>query len=106
MSTRSKGRANELRCKHSLEALGLDVQITPNPSRWSLQNDLFGLFDIISHDPLTGYMRFIQVKTGRPVYGADLNEYLLWRVPGGCTKEVWIYYDRVKEPEIRIIGDL
>jgi hypothetical protein len=101
VNTRQKGRRNELRAAKILEDAGYDVQLTPNPTKWSTQNDMFGLWDLmaVKHNEI----RFIQVKSNRMVYGALLEPYIYWQCPPVCTKEIWVFHDRVKEPTIKVL---
>jgi hypothetical protein len=101
MSARTKGRRSEMKAKEILEAAGYEVELTKMPSKFSKQQDLFGLWDIMAKNDVS--IRFIQVKTNRMIYGMDLEPYKLWKVPVCCTKEVWVFYDREKEPLIKIL---
>lgn len=98
MSTRAKGRRNEIKAKKILEELGYAVQLAPNPTRWSRQNDLFGLWDLIAVSGLD--IRFIQVKSNTPPYGKQRKKYAAFVCPSEASKEIWVFYDRVKEPKI------
>jgi len=101
MNTRAKGRRNELRCKEALEAMGYSVQLTAMPTKWALQQDLWGLFDLAA---VRGSdIRFVQVKTNQGAPRAWREAATAWQCPSNCTKEVWVYYDRVKEPKILVL---
>lgn len=97
MNTRQKGRKNELKAKAILEAEGWDVQLAPNPSKWSLQNDLFGLWDLIAVNSTR--ILCVQVKTNQPMYGKQLDRYQAWQCPPNVTKQMWVFHDRQKDPE-------
>lgn len=101
MNTRAKGRRNEFRCRDALVALGYVVELSRPASRFSVQNDLWGLWDVVGvrHDGI----RFIQVKTNHTATKDWRRRAIEWHVPNNATKELWIYYDRVKEPKIVVL---
>ena len=101
INKRVKGRKNELKARDILVSAGYEVELTKSPSKFSKQQDLFGLFDLIAVRETD--IRFIQVKSNKPIYGQELEPYNLWKVPACCTKEIWVFYDRVKEPTIKIL---
>lgn len=98
MNTRVKGRKNELKAKKTLEDQGYTVEVTKSPSKWQKQQDLFGLWDMmaIKADDIL----FIQVKTNRNAPKEFYDKVALWPCPNTVRKQVWVYYDRVKEPRI------
>src|SRR3990167_1649605 len=98
VNTRRKGRRNELKAKAILEAAGYDVQLAPNPSKWSLQNDLWGLWDLCAVDAES--IRFVQIKTNARETLIDREKMSLWPCPSWCRKEVWVFYDKKKHPII------
>jgi len=61
MSTRTKGRKNELEYCEILKARGYLVELTPPPAKFKKQQDFFGLFDILAFSK--NDILFIQVKT-------------------------------------------
>ena len=101
INTRAKGRKNEIKAKKILEAAGYDVELTKSPSKWAEQQDLFGLWDLMAVKK--NEIRFVQVKSNRMVYGVDLEPYLEWQCPDVCTKEIWVFKDRVKDPIIKVL---
>ena len=101
MNTRVKGRRNEKRASIALEALGFQTQLTTSPTKWALQNDIFGLWDVIAINE--NYIRCVQVKTNQNAPKAWREKALAWKCPTNCSREVWIYKDRVKEPKIIIL---
>lgn len=101
MNTRAKGRKNEKRCEGQLVEWGYTVQLAPMPQKFSTQNDLFGLWDIIA---VSGKrVRFVQVKSNQNANKEWYERARSWQCPKDCTKEVWIYYDRVKDPKIILL---
>ena len=101
VNTRQKGRRNETRARDAMLAMGYQVQMTAMPSKWSTQNDLFGLWDLIAINADT--IRFVQVKTNQTAPPAWRKEASAWQCPNNCTKEIWIYKDRIKEPIIKLL---
>ena len=100
MSTRSKGRRNELKAKAILESLGYLVHLVDMPSRFKLEQDLFNMFDILALNK--DELRWIQVTTNRlkpPAERARLASFI-----GPGTKELWVFKDGVKEPRIILLG--
>ena len=96
VNTRSKGRRMELRCAKMLEDVGYAVQLAPNPSKWSLQNDLFGLWDM---EALRGdEVLWVQIKTNRKPTKTEMEPFEQWRYYG--RKQIWIFYDGKKKPVI------
>jgi len=101
INTRVKGRRNETRARDILLAAGYEVQMAPMPSKWSLQNDLFGMWDLMAVNGVA--IRFIQVKTNQTAPPEWREQAGLWVCPPNCTKELWIFKDRVKEPIIKMM---
>ena len=103
INTKAKGRRNELKAKKQLEEEGFQVIIAPRSTRKfeKGEHDLFGLWDLIACNK--DIIRFIQVKSNRKPYGKLRAKYAAFECPEECPKELWIYYDRVKEPEIILI---
>jgi hypothetical protein len=97
INRRAKGRNRELKSKKLLEKQGYAVEIARQSTRYSKQNDLWGIWDLacIRYDGI----RLIQVKS-RKLYGKELLPYQAFRCPSNVSKELWIWTDRVKEPEI------
>lgn len=61
MSTRTKGRKNEREYSEMLKSRGYLVELTPPPAKFKLQQDFFGLFDILAFSK--NDILFVQVKT-------------------------------------------
>jgi len=98
MNTRQKGRRNEKKAKAILEGLGYQVALTANPTKFAVEQDLFGLWDAIAVSALD--IRFIQVKSNKPPYGKQKKRYASFVCPASASKEIWVFYDRVKKPTI------
>ena len=101
MNNRAKGRRNETKARDLLVLEGFSVQLTPMPSKFSLQNDLFGLWDLMAVS--SEKIRFIQVKSNKTAPKAWREEAIAWQCPSNCTKELWIFFDRVKMPKIIVL---
>ena len=98
-STRQRGRATELKAKRWYEAQGFQVQVAPMPTRWSRQNDLWGLFDLccVRADTIV----FSQVKMAKgSTYGKALDAHRAFVVPGNCRKECLLWEARKREPVV------
>jgi hypothetical protein len=86
-----KGKHNETRCAKELKAQGYKTWQT---MRCRFRNlDLFELFDVLALDRDAAHLRFIQVKSGR-CDAATKRAVGAFKLPSGCTKEIWIYIDR------------
>ena len=101
MSTRDKGRRNELRARDVLLAAGYDVQMAPMPSRWARQQDLWGLWDLVGINAVS--IRFVQVKTNKKPSREYTEELAAFVCPANCTKELWIFKDREPKPLIFVL---
>jgi hypothetical protein len=99
VNTRKKGRNRELRAKKILEDAGYDVQMAPNPTRWSKQNDLWELWDLVGINRTS--IRFIQVKTNYTAKPEWIERAKEWVCPSNCSKELWIFKDGTKAPIIK-----
>lgn len=99
-SPRQKGRAKELKARDILTEAGYDVQVAPMPSKYSKQNDLWGLWDLVAvkHNEI----RFVQVKS-EMIYKAKLEPYEQFECPPCCTKELWVFVKYAREPIIKIL---
>lgn len=93
MSAKSKGSRNERRAIKVLEAAGY----TCTKAGGSL-----GLFDIVAISKQG--IRLVQVKTGRnapPHEREAIAEFD--NFPPGSTKELWIWFDYQRQPQITVI---
>lgn len=98
INTGVKGRNNELKAKKLLEAAGYAVE---RRIRGRFTRDFYNLFDLLA---VRGKdMRFVQVKSNSRETPELREAIQLFPVPDCCTKEVWVYYDRVKEPTIHVL---
>lgn len=101
MNTRRKGRKNELRARDILEEAGYAVCVAPNPLKWSLENDLWGLWDLCAVNAVS--IRFVQVKTNRKPSKEYTEELAAFVCPPNCTKELWLFRDREPKPLIFVL---
>jgi len=60
-----------------------------------------GIFDVIAIN--RHQVRAIQVKTNRNAPPAERKAIRDFICPKCVSKEIWIWYDRVKQPKIRIL---
>lgn len=98
-STRARGRDTELKAKRYFEALGYRVQLAPMPTRWSLQNDLFGLWDLVAVNESETIWAQVKMNRGS-TYGKQLDAHRAWVVPPNTRKLLILWEPRKREPEI------
>lgn len=94
MNARAKGKRNEHKIRVMLEAEGWEVEIMPS-SKFGHQ-DFFNRWDLVA--VREGSTRWIQSKTNRlppPAYRKFLASF-----QGAGSREIWVFYDRKKEPRI------
>jgi Holliday junction resolvase len=90
MNTKAKGARAERRAMRLLEALGY----TCTRAGASL-----GLFDVIAIGP--NDVRLVQVKAGGMYCSSVEREQItLFAVPANCTREIWRFPDRCRDPLI------
>ena len=92
MNTSRKGTKLEYRVRDALEATGYDC------TRAAASK---GTWDIIAIHPT--HIRLVQVKANTKPPKAEMETIREYRCPDCCSKEVWVYKDRVKEPIIEVI---
>lgn len=95
VNTRQKGRRNELRAKKELESWGYKTYLVRNPHKWSKENDIFGLFDLVAIGKAG--VKFVQVKTNRKPnlqkYQNFIDEY--GSVDRKISGIVMVWHDRI-----------
>ena len=90
MNRKAKGSRNELKTVRALEGLGY---------KCTKAGGSLGVWDIIAINPLQ--VRLIQVKSNRKPGKDEMSKMKAFICPPRCcTKELWVWTDRVKEPEI------
>lgn len=92
MNTKAKGSRRERQTKKMLEAVGYDC---------TKAGASLGQFDLVCWNQKE--IRMIQVKSNRCSKSEreSIQEYK--NVPSNCSKELWIWKDRVKEPVIEYL---
>jgi len=91
-----KGYRSQRKTHLYLEKRGWIVYTVPNV-RFSKNHDIFHLFDHCSYK--NGKLRFVQTKSNR-CSKWEKESIRRFKVPSYIIKEVFIWKDRVKEPEI------
>ena len=91
-----KGRANQLKARRLLEAMGYNVEVAKF-SRWG-STDFWNVFDIIAVDKRD--IKFIQVKSNRLPSPETREQVEYFECPACVSKELWIFYDRKREPRV------
>lgn len=103
MNTSQKGKRNERKARKYLEAGGWKVIVAKRSSRYDLEIDFFGLFDLCASKD--GYFRWIQVKSNYcPLFvKEDIRKNFI--VDGHFVKkEVWVFKDHSRSnPWIEIL---
>jgi Holliday junction resolvase len=89
MNRKAKGTRNERRCMRILEKAGYSC----TRAAASL-----GLFDVIAIGKAG--VRLVQCKTNRTAPPHEREAIQMFEVPPGVTKELWIFRDYVRTPEI------
>jgi Holliday junction resolvase-like predicted endonuclease len=101
-STRQRGRNTELKVKKWLEDKGYQVQLAPMPTRYSRQNDLFGLWDALAVNGEE--MLAVQVKMNRnDTYGKCLAKHRAWVCPPSIKKLCILWEANKRLPEIILL---
>lgn len=93
-SSYKKGRRNENKTRKLLEAN--DYYITRSGASK-------GLWDLIGYKRGGKNWRCIQVKSNGPPRPEEMRAIEEERVPPNTTKEIWIWYDYIREPTITIV---
>lgn len=94
MNKYRKGRAKEYASMRLLEAAGY--------STFRMAGS-HSCCDVIGVSPAS--VRLIQVKAGKASASpAEKEKFALVPCPANCTKEIWHWKDRVREPVIERIG--
>lgn len=103
MNSRAKGKRNEAKAYAILETQGYHCEKMNAPDRRNPEGhvDFFNLWDLIAVDPITGKTRYIQVKSNRLATVEDRKRMSAFcRGRKHSSLELWVFYDRVKEPRI------
>lgn len=101
-STRQRGRDLELKVKAYYEALGYRCQLAPLPTRWSLSNDFFHLWDLVGVNDLETI--WVQIKLNKgDSYGKKLDAHRAWPVPPNTRKLCVVWPPYTREPEISVL---
>ena len=89
MNAKAKGARRERQARKILEAAGYHV-VKAGGS--------LGVFDLVALGPQGA--RLIQVKSNEKPRPAERERLELFPRLSYCSKELWIFYDRVREPSI------
>ncbi len=93
MNTSAKGGRAERRARKMLEADGYTV-VRAGGS--------LGPFDLVAFSQAG--LRLIQVKCNRPPRPAERTALARFdKLPRGATREVWLFRDRKREPQIGVL---
>lgn len=92
MNTKAKGSRRERQARKILESAGYHV-VKAGGS--------LGVFDLVAIGP-TG-CRLIQVKSNEKPRPAERERLALFTCPPYASKELWIFYDRIREPSVEVV---
>lgn len=92
MNCKAKGSRTERKAKAILEKRGYGLVTKSGAS--------LGLFDLIAIGIDYDHCLLVQVKTNRKPDKTEMDKLTSFLVPSYCRKEVWIFRDRKREPEI------
>ncbi len=92
MNRKAKGARAERRARAILGKKGYSLIVKAGAS--------LGVFDLIAVGVEFDHALCIQVKTNRRPGLAEMDRIKAFQVPGFCRKQVWIFKDRVRDPEI------
>jgi Holliday junction resolvase len=92
MNTKAKGARRERQAKKILETAGYLVLKAGGS---------LGMFDLVGLHKQ--HARLIQVKSGRAPGKQEMETLKEFDTPTYATKELWVFYDRIREPHITIL---
>ena len=99
---RKKGFRNERKCVDELEKNGWLTYRVKGSTKFNKNVDIFGLWDILAIKPYLFVgktrMRLIQVKSNQKPSLVKFRAFKKKYPDFEC--EIWIYKDRVKDPEV------
>jgi hypothetical protein len=96
LNTVAKGSRNQLKTRKYLEEEGWIVY-TVVRVKFKPDHDIFGLFDHVAWKD--GNIRFVQTKSNRCPKSV-LDEIREFETPNGVTKQVFVWIDYQKQPDI------
>ena len=88
-----KGRRLEYKTMRVLERAGYETLRTAGSH---------GLFDVVAFSSVN--VRCVQVKGNNYVSALEREKLELLRLPDNCTKEIWRWPDRAREPIIEVVN--
>jgi Holliday junction resolvase len=91
-NAKAKGSRRERQAREILELAGYHVLKAGGS---------LGIFDLVALGPQGA--RLIQVKSNRNVRTVEREQLELFPRPPYASKEIWIFFDRVKEPSVTIL---
>jgi len=92
INTKRKGTRLEHKTMRVLEGLGYDC------SRSAASRGTWDVVAIGAED-----FRLVQVKANRRPGAEEMERIRTAVVPDNCTREIWVWKDRIKQPEIEVI---
>lgn len=95
MNAKAKGARRERQARKILESAGYHV-VKAGGS--------LGIFDLVALGPQGA--RLIQVKSNERPRPAERERLELFTCPPYAVKELWVFYDRIREPSIEVMKQL
>jgi hypothetical protein len=92
MNRKAKGSRAERKARDILRSLGYELVIKAGGS--------LGVFDLMGLSSEYDHALLVQVKTNRRPCNAEMDLLRSFLVPKFCRKELWIFKDYQKNPEI------
>ncbi len=92
MNRKAKGSRNERRARDILKSLGYDLVIKAGGS--------LGIFDLLGLSCEYDHVILLQVKTNKRPGSAEMDILESFQCPKFCRKELWVFRDYQRNPEI------
>jgi Holliday junction resolvase len=92
MNCKAKGSRNERKARDILKDLGYSLVVRSGAS--------LGVFDLVALSVEYDHALRVQIKTNRKPSGSEMDRLKAFHVPKFCQKQLWIFRDRFKCPEI------
>jgi Holliday junction resolvase len=92
MNRKAKGSRNERKARDILKGIGYSLVVKSGAS--------LGLFDLVALSVEYDYALLVQIKTNRGPSRAEMDLLKAFQVPKFCKKELWVFKDYQRKPEI------
>jgi hypothetical protein len=92
MNCKAKGNRNERKARAILVRMGYELVVKSGGS--------LGVFDLIGLGPDLDNALLIQVRSNRKLGKSEMDILRAFQVPKFCKKELWVFKDYQRNPEI------